>query len=53
VREWSVFNPDHRLHAEFLQVLEAPEMRDPIVVGSLATFMGRNANAEMAAILDY
>jgi hypothetical protein len=52
VREWSVFNPDHKLHAEFLQVLEAPEMRDPIVAGSLATFMG-NEHPEMAAILDY
>jgi MoaA/NifB/PqqE/SkfB family radical SAM enzyme len=52
VREWSVFNPDHRLHVEFLQVLEAPEMRDPIVAGSLATFMG-NEHAAMASILDY
>jgi MoaA/NifB/PqqE/SkfB family radical SAM enzyme len=52
VKNWSVFNPDHKLHAEFLQVLEASEMRDPIVAGSLATFMG-NEHPEMAAILDY
>lgn len=52
VKEWSVFNPDHKLHAEFLQVLEAPEMRDPIVAGSLATFMG-NEHPEISAILDY
>jgi MoaA/NifB/PqqE/SkfB family radical SAM enzyme len=53
VRAWSVFNPDHKLHADFLRVLEAPEMRDPIVAGSLATFMGKDGHSEMAAILDY
>jgi MoaA/NifB/PqqE/SkfB family radical SAM enzyme len=53
VSEWSVFNPQHRLHAEFLKVLEAPEMRDPIVAGSLAQFMGENASPAMEAIQDY
>lgn len=52
VRDWSIFNPDHKLHAEFLKVLEAPEMRDPIVAGSLATFLGKDAHSEME-ILDY
>ncbi|HZU30964.1 MAG TPA: SPASM domain-containing protein [Candidatus Angelobacter sp.] len=53
VSEWSVFNPQHRLHADFLKVLEAPEMRDPIVAGSLSQFMGENGSPAMQAIQDY
>ena len=52
VSEWSVFNPDHRLHQDFLKVLEAPEMRDPIVAGSLATFIGNGASSGAAVIDD-
>lgn len=53
ISEWSVFNPDHRLHQDFLKVLEAPEMRDPIVAGSLATFLANGAQPGTADILAY
>lgn len=51
VSEWSVFNPQHTLHADFLKVLEAPEMRDPIVAGSLAQWLGTKSGSE--DIMDY
>jgi MoaA/NifB/PqqE/SkfB family radical SAM enzyme len=52
VSEWSVFNPDHKLHQDFLKVLEAPEMRDPIVAGSLATFIANGSQSGTAVSLN-
>jgi hypothetical protein len=48
VSEWSIFDPHHRFHTDFLHVLEAPEMRDPIVAGSLATFIANEAHSGTA-----
>jgi|GEM_PF-802282 len=35
-KKWAAFDPDHPLYAEFLAVTQAPEMKDPIVITTLA-----------------
>jgi tetratricopeptide (TPR) repeat protein len=35
-KKWAAFDPDHPLYAEFLEVTQAPEMKDPMVITTLA-----------------
>lgn len=40
LKEWSVFYPDHPLYPEFLEVLQSPELADPIVSSNFADLTG-------------
>jgi tetratricopeptide (TPR) repeat protein len=46
IKHWTVFHPDHPQHAEFLHVIQSPELRDPIVSSNLPVMA--NARPEAA-----